>query len=128
MSLRGGVSSVHNEENFRVVLMHDDGTPVTTSSPQPVNDDYALGEVLDDQSGADSDLEFTFTQPVVSFWVAVMGSSGIAKVDHYGGTPSPTHGIPVVSGTALPIPEPASVVRVYAPVGVVVTVWGQRRG
>ncbi len=90
-------------------------------------DDYALGEVLPDQPGAGGVLTFTFSSPVVSFWVAVVGTTGVCKVDHYGGTPSASSGIPVEAGGVLPIPEPATVVKIYAPAGTTVTVWGQRR-
>lgn len=94
---------------------------------QSVSDDYALGEILDDQVGSGGVLVFNFTEPVVSFWVAVLGVSGTAKVDHYGTIPTANRGIPIEAGGVLPIPEPTSVVRVFAPVGLTVTVWGQRR-
>lgn len=98
------------------------------ASPVPVGDDYASGELLEDQVGANNVLVFTFSQPVASFWVAPQGLSGTCKIDHYGGEPSATRGIPVDAGGALPIPEPATVVRVFTPTGLRVTVWGQRRG
>lgn len=107
----------------------DQGTPGAT--PWPVREDFALGEVLDDQVGDTGVnggvLEFTFSEPVIGFWVAAMGEYGVVKVDHYGGTPSNTRGIPVEVGGQLPIMEPATTVKVYAPDGVVVTVWGHRR-
>jgi hypothetical protein len=97
---------------------------------QPVRDDFALGEVLPDQPGADAVLTFTFSQQAAMFWVAVVGSAGICKIDHYGGTPSSSSGIPVgpdAPSAVLPIPDPATVVKVYAPTGTTVTVWGQFR-
>lgn len=97
------------------------------ASPVDVSDDYALGEVLPDQTGANNVLTFTFSQPVVSFWVAVVGDAGYVKIDHYGGTPSASSGIPVGAGGVLPIPEPTTSVKVFAPTGLVVTLWGQRR-
>lgn len=97
------------------------------ASPVSVKDDYALGEVLPDQNGSNNVLTFTFSQPVVSFWVAVTGTTGTVKVNHYGQTPSPTNGIPIGAGGVLPIPEPATTVLVYAPTGLTVTIWGQRR-
>lgn len=97
------------------------------SSSLSVKDDYALGEVLPDQTGANNVLTFTFSEPVVSFWVAVIGDEGLVKVNHYGADPSPTSGIPVQAGGVLPIPEPTTSVKVYAPTGLIVTVWGQRR-
>lgn len=97
------------------------------ASPVQTQDDYALGEVLDDQTGNGTVLTFTFSQPVVSFWVAVTGDEQVVKIDHYGGTPSPSRGIPVAAGGVLPIPEPATTVLIYAPLSAIVTVWGQRR-
>ncbi|MFA6125519.1 hypothetical protein [Sphingomonas sp.] len=100
------------------------------SGIQKVRDDYALGEVLADQSGADAVLTFTFSAEVAGFWVAVVGDAGVCKLDHYGGTPSATSGIPVgpdAPSAVLPIPEPATAVKVYAPTGTTVTVWGHFR-
>jgi len=105
----------------------EDGHGSAAVSPSFVRDDYTTGELLNDQVGASAVLTFTFSAPVVSFWVAVQGTTGTCKIDHYGGTPSATRGIPVEAGGMLPIPEPATTVRVYAPTSLRVTVWGQRR-
>lgn len=101
--------------------------PVDANNRLPVGDDYAAGEVLDDQTGTGAVLDYTFSVPVVSFWVAAQGGSGVVKVDHYGGVPSASRGIPISVGGVLPIPEPANLVRIFAPPGITVTVWGQRR-
>jgi hypothetical protein len=92
-----------------------------------VRDDYELGELLNDQTGSNAVSTFTFSSQVTSFWVAVVGEEGVVKIDHYGGTPSPTRGIPVEAGGVLPIPEPATVVKIYIPSGLIVTMWGQLR-
>jgi len=108
----------------------EDGHGASQAAPTFVRDSYAQGELLDDQTASTAQvLTFTFSEPVVSFWVAVSGVdslTGFAKVDHYGGTPSATRGIPVAANSSLPIPEPATVVRVFAQSGATVTVWGQR--
>lgn len=105
----------------------EDGHGSAAATPTHVRDDYALGELLADQVGSNNVLTFTFSAPVVSFWVAVQGTSGTCKIDHYGGIPSSVKGIPIEAGGSIPIPEPATVVKVYAPVALRVTVWGQRR-
>lgn len=106
------------------------GVSVDTSGRPNVRDDYALGEVLADQAGADAVLTFTFSAQVAMFWVAVVGDAGVCKLDHYGGTPSASSGIPVgpdAPSAILPVPEPATSVKVYAPTGTTVTVWGHFR-
>jgi hypothetical protein len=105
----------------------DDGHGSESSNPSFVRDDYELGELLDDQTGANGVNTFTFSSQVTSFWVAVVGVEGVVKIDHYGGTPSLTRGIPVEAGGVLPIPEPATVIKIYVPLGLTVTLWGQLR-
>jgi hypothetical protein len=105
----------------------NDGHGSSSADQTFVRDDYDLGELLDDQAGSNGVATFTFSSQVTSFWVAVMGTSGIVKIDHYGGDPSSTRGIPVQAGGVLPIPEPATAVKVYIPTGLTVTVWGQLR-
>lgn len=103
--------------------------PVAVEGTVQSQDDYAAGELLDDQTGPGV-LVFTFSQPVVAFWVAVVGlasDTGVVKVDHYGGTPSASRGIPIPVNQTLPIPEPTTTVRVFVPDNWVVTLWGQRR-
>lgn len=102
-------------------------TAVSETDRLPVADDYLGGQILDDQTGDNTVKTFTFSQPVAGFWVAVVGESGVVKINHYGGNPSPTSGIPVEAGGVLPIPEPATAVKIYIPAGLVVTVWGHTR-
>lgn len=97
------------------------------ASAVAVNDDFSIGELLDDQSGNNTVKTFTFSQPVVGFWIASIGATGLSKLDHYGGTPSPTRGIPLDSGGILVIPEPVTEIKVYIPTGITITVWGQLR-
>jgi hypothetical protein len=104
-----------------------DTQPVSIADTVSVRDDFAGGEILPDQTGANDVLTFTFSEQVDSFWVAVVGNEGVVKVHHYGGTPSATSGIPVAAGGVMPFSEPATTVRVFAPTGLIVTVWGQTR-
>lgn len=133
MATLSGVSAVYLAEKVAVDVGNVGPIPVEVANlpapPYPVQDDYAVGELLEDQATGVSAgvLTFTFSQPVVSFWVAVQGLEGTAKVDHYGGIPSATRGIPVEAGGALPIAEPTQTVRIYTPANLRVTVWGQRR-
>jgi hypothetical protein len=110
-----------------IEMRREDGHGSSEDTPSHVRDDYDLGELLEDQTGSNGVNTFTFTNQVNSFWVAVVGTSGIVKIDHYGGTPSASRGIPVEAGGVLPIPEPATAVKVYIPTGLKVTVWGQLR-
>lgn len=91
----------------------------------PVSDDYTGGEVLPDQTGSGSALTFTFTDPVKL--VVVQPSEDGCRADPFGGTPSDTTGIPLVTDVPNFIPVTTSAVKVYAPAGADVTVWGFTR-
>jgi len=92
--------------------------------------DYTSGQVLADQNGAGSVLTFTFATPVDMIWVTDIGSTttNISRVDPYGGTPTANQGAVVFNATPTPIQVlPASTtIQVYAPVGSVISVYGQR--
>lgn len=100
---------------------------------QQVADDYQTGEILPDQIGVGGVLTFTFSAPVQNIWVYAVNplapdDLGEVRVDPFGGTPTASLGIPVALGGITPIPTTATVVRVLAPNGVRVTVYGNRRG
>lgn len=106
---------------------------VEPAALQQVADDYQTGEILPDQVGAGSVLTFTFSAPVQNIWVYAVDpsdltASGEVRVDPYGGTPSASLGIPVSFGGGFPISATTSAVKVFAPSGVRVTVYGNRRG
>jgi murein DD-endopeptidase MepM/ murein hydrolase activator NlpD len=106
--------------------------PTTPEDVQPVADDYQTGEILPDQTGSGAALVFTFSAPVQNIWVNAVNpldltDVGEVRVDPFGGTPSATLGIPVGFGSLTPIPATLTTVRVFAGVGVRVTVYGNRR-
>lgn len=92
------------------------------------SDDFQGGEVLADQTGAAAVLTFTFSAAVQLVVVSGNGiATDFARVDPFGGTPSATLGIPCGDEVPTFIPVTATVVRVFAPTGMVITVWGFRR-
>lgn len=88
------------------------------------SDAFLGGEVLADQSGAGSVLTFTFTTPVQLVWVRSKG--GISRADPFGGTPAASTGIPCADDEPSPITVQTSTVKVFAPSGATVSVWGYR--
>lgn len=99
------------------------------ASAVPVRDDYTTGEVLADQTGAGGVLTFTFSAPVHMVWVRDIGAtaSNVSRVDPFGGTPSSTTGIAVPNGEPTPITVTTSSVKVFAPTGSTIAVYGYRR-
>lgn len=93
-------------------------------------DKYLSGEVLADQAGSGAVLTFTFASPVDLVFVHGKSGSGnlTLRADPFGGTPSASQGIPSDDGSPLPLPVTTDTVRVYAPNGMTVTVWGYRYG
>jgi hypothetical protein len=104
------------------------------ATPVPVSDDFPAGEVLPDQTGAAAVLTFTFAADVQTVWVYAVDpldltGTGEVRVQPFVGdtAPSATFGIPVPYGGAFPIPAVTDEVRVFAPAGARVTVYGNRR-
>lgn len=105
---------------------------ITPPDLQQVADDYQAGEILPDQSGNGGVLTFTFAASVQNIWVYAVNpldltATGEVRVDPFGGTPSASTGIPVSYGGGFPIPIVTSSVKVFAPVGSRVTIYGNRR-
>jgi hypothetical protein len=88
-----------------------------------VRDEFRGGEVLGEQAGPGV-LDFTFVAPVQLVWVRAHG--GDARCDPFGGAPGPQAGIPCDDGVPQPITLTTAQVRVWAPDGVAVAVWGYR--
>lgn len=89
------------------------------------NVDFMTGfEGLADQSGADGVLTFTFASPVELVWVRSVG--GVSRADPGGGTPSAVAGVYCADDEPAPITIKTSAVKVYAPAGADVSVWGYR--
>lgn len=101
-----------------------DGLAGVRTKRMDTADVFTAGEVLADQTGAGAVLTFTFANPMQQIWVTCSG--GIVRVDPFGGTPSVSAGIPVADGAMVPFIIQATVVKVYAPTSVVVSVWGYR--
>jgi hypothetical protein len=77
-------------------------------------------------------LVFTFASPVQNVWVYAVNpldltDAGEVRADPFGGTPSATLGIPISFGSITPLPVVTSTVRVFAGLGVRVSVYGNRR-
>lgn len=92
-----------------------------------VRDDYQAGEVLPDQSGAGAVLTFTFSAAVQLVVAQSTGTDLTARLDPFGGAPAASTGIRLDDGVPTFCPVTATVVKVFAPAGVTVAVYGLRR-
>lgn len=87
---------------------------------------FSGGESLAAQNGAGGVLTFTFSTAVHRVSIEGIGA-GTARVDPFGGTPSASAGIPVLAGQTIEVEIQTSSVKVFAPVGITIHVWGVRR-
>lgn len=96
---------------------------------EQVADDYTAGEILASQSGADGVLTFTFATAQNMAWVKFTASDAdaVCYADPLGGTPANGTGIPICESVPMPLHYNTSSVKVYAPTGATVTVWGGKR-
>ena len=101
------------------------GTGPARNNRVDAADTYTAGEILADQAGAGAVLTFTFAAPMDLVWVEATGSGG-ARADPFGGTPTASLGIICQDGIPKPLVVRTSSVKVLAPVGVSVNVFGQR--
>jgi len=92
-----------------------------------VADDFQAGEVLADQTGAGAVLTFTFAAARNLVLIQAVGAGQVARADPFGGTPSATQGIRCDDATPTYLPVTATVVRVHAPAGMVVSCAGFSR-
>lgn len=91
-------------------------------------DDFQGGEALADQAGAGAVLTFSFLNGAVQMLVIeAQGSSGTARADPFGGVPTATQGVVCDAGVPTYIPVTASSVKIFAPVGLTLSVYGLRR-
>lgn len=89
-------------------------------------DSFTAMEHLVDQAGAGAVLTFAFSAAVHQVWIYSLGAvsrAGVGATD-----PSSTRGAFCDNGVPCPLPVTASVVKVWAPVGATVSVWGFRYG
>ena len=92
-----------------------------------VADDFQGGECLPDQTGVGGVLTFTFAAPRNLIVVHAVGASQVARADPYGGTPSATQGFRCPDDAPTYMAVVATVVRVFAPAGMVVSCSGSSR-
>lgn len=98
---------------------------VTFPETQRVADDYTGGETLADQPGANTVLTFTFSAPVQMVVIEARGAT--VRADPFGGTPTAGKGVVCFDGTPTYVPVTTSQVKVHAPGGATVSVYGLRR-
>lgn len=139
-SYSGGTTAATTTLNFPMTLQNINGANATNvvlgirnigmgrfGAPPT---EYIGGQALADQVGAAAVQTFTFSTPVDFIWVTDIGATttNVSRVDPFGGTPAATTGIPVLNGAPTPInvvPSSATV-KVYAPVGSTITMYGLR--
>lgn len=92
-------------------------------------DDYSGSEYLAEQTSAGAVMTFTFTADVHQVWVeqSSSDSTAVARVRADGSDPTSTVGIPARDKVPVPMTVTTDTVKVLAPEGAVVNVWGYRR-
>jgi hypothetical protein len=91
-------------------------------------DAYTVQEDTDDQVGNGGVLTFTFPQAVQLVYVYAKTTLGTSQARASTGTPSASRGVVCDDGVATAIPVTTSAMKVFAPVGMTVSVWGFRYG
>lgn len=104
------------------------GARDSTAQEWDVRDDFDGGQVLEDQAGAGAVLTFTFSSPVNLVVMESSGAALVARADPFGGTPDTDTGIPLRHETPTYAPVITSSVKVFAPIGTTISVYGYRRG
>jgi len=128
-----GSDTVHSQAGF---MVDGSGNPAAVKNSNASSSDYGMvtrpfdafsgGETLADQTGTGAVLTFTFSSAVNLVVVEAKGTSQTARADPFGGTPTASQG--VICDDAVPtfLPVTATIVKVFAPSGMVVGVWGYR--
>ena len=102
--------------------------PVSLAAISTVKDDYQTGECLADQAGSNGVLTFTFASARNLVVVEALGSgTQVARCDPFGGTPTVSLGMHCDDGVPTYIPVTTTVVKVFAPSGMSVSVTGFSR-
>lgn len=90
-----------------------------------VSDRLTGYEGLNDQAGDGTVKTFTFSTAPDLVWVRSVG--GVSRADPAGGTPTATNGIYCADDEPTPITiSGQTTLKVFAPIGAVVSVWGFR--
>lgn len=117
-----------NDADGSVARVDSDGSlAVSLSEVVDVSDDFTGGEVLNDQTGADSVLTFTFAAPRSLLLIQAVGDDLVARADPFGGNPTAIRGIRCDDSTPTYLPVRTSQVKIYTPNGMVVSVAGFSR-
>lgn len=103
-------------------------TALTATDELAVADDYQVLEALSDQVGAGAVLTFTFSAAVNLAVVQAVGTSLIARATTATQTPTASLGVRCPDDVPSYMTVTTTVIRVFAPVGMTVSVWGYRRG
>lgn len=129
-----GEVEVKNDAGNPIPVSIPAGAPVSITGAVEVNNDSGdplrakdtmiAGEALADQNGAAGVLTFVFSSAVQLVWVRSKG--GISRADPFGGIPAINTGIPCADDEPTPISVQTASVKVWAPAGSVVSVWGFR--
>lgn len=132
-SLAVGLNTVHRER----VNLSDPTDPAAHQAvvaTQPSRDAYGgvtrvldqfIGdEILVDQVGADAVLTFTFSAAVDM--IVILSKGAISRGGLGGDVPTLTKGFFCDDTVPTYVPVTATVVKVYAPLGATVSVWGYR--
>lgn len=123
MALRNVFENVSTESKQQEILDRlNEGTPVS--------DDLFFAEYLEDQQSTGDTLTFTFSQPVNQIWVEFSGLD-VADTARFTvgaeNTPTASRGTPLSNLTPYPVTLVTDTVKVLAPNGSTVTVYGYRR-
>lgn len=95
------------------------------SSGQVIIDQaYDLLEILEDQTGSGSVLTFTFSSAVELAWIRSVG--GISRAGNAANIPTATKGIYCAADEPNPVTLRGTDLRVFAPIGTVISVWGYK--
>lgn len=122
--------SVEINPDNTITFVYSDGTRLTTTGAINVAfDDYSQTEYLEDQPSAGSVLTFTFSGEVQQVWVELQSASdtATARVRIDGIDPTSTIGTRIQANTPQPITGNTTEVRVLAPSGTTIGVYGYRR-
>lgn len=90
----------------------------------PINDAFAHGQVLADQVGAGAVLDFVFAAAQDLIWIRSDGA--VSRCDPFGGVPAANLGIYCEDGVPVPITVLTAALKVFAPAGATVRVYGYR--